>query len=304
MCETIIARNLKACRQRGVVLVAVLWVVGILVLLATGIAAQTRTAQRVTRNLIASEQAYHAAEGGVNFATLTLLGGTSGQRSAWWHPVEPLTIGKARVRMIISDERGKVDLNGAPQELIRGVMLSAGLGFDEADRLTDAILDWRDGDDLRRLHGAEDVDYRAQGYGYGAKDAPFDSVDELQRVFGMRPAVYDAVREAFTTYSQASEVNPLAASGLVLGAIPDMTPDLVAGYLEARDASRALGSPPPAFPVAASPHISNQTGPAYTVRAEAQIAGAARAIVDAVVVMESGGAGAEYRVAEWRSTPY
>jgi general secretion pathway protein K len=47
--------------------------------------------------------------------------------------------------------------------------------------LVDAILDWRDEDDLHLVNGAEDPDYKAAGLPYGAKDGPFDSLEELQQ---------------------------------------------------------------------------------------------------------------------------
>ncbi len=290
--------------QRGVVLVAVLWVLGIVMLLATGIAAQTRTEQRLTRNLIASEQASRAAQGGVYYAMLGLLSVNADQGGTWRHPVPDLTVGKAFVQTQIHDERGKVDLNEAPQELIRGVMQAGGADFDEADRLADAVLDWRDVDDLRRLHGAEDPDYRAAGFRYGAKNAPFDTVDELQRVLGMRTELYGAVRDAFTVYSRAAQVNPFAAAPLVLNAIPGMTPDAVAAFVAARDASVAEGTPAPQFPVAEGVYVTYETGPAYRVQARAEIAATARAAVDAVVVVGPEYNATGYRIAEWNSSPY
>ena len=34
------------------------------------------------------------------------------------------------------------------------------------------------------LNGAEDADYEAEGLPYGAKDGPFQSVEELRQVLG------------------------------------------------------------------------------------------------------------------------
>lgn len=292
-------------RETGVALIAVLWILAVLTVVVTGIASQTRTEQRLARNQVASEQAYHAAEGGVYFAIHQLSGARGeggGQKLARLDGA--LRVGNALVRTEIRDERGKVDLNAAPDELIRGVIQAAGVELDEASRLTDAILDWRDADSLRRLHGAEDADYRVAGRDYGAKDADFDSVDELQRVLDMPPELFDLLRGAFTTRTHAADINPLAASPLVLAAIPGMNETLVAAYLEAREASLAEGLPAPVFPVSGSPYVTVETGPAYQVNARAEIPDRAVARIAAVLVTGQRQGGADIAIASWSSSPY
>lgn len=299
-----IARIAYARRQYGIVLVAVLWIVAILVLLATGMATATRTEQRLTRNLIAAEQAYHAAEGGIYYAMQRLSSEDRGLRQSWSLPINNLRIGNALVTTEVNDERGKIDLNYAPEELIRGVILAIGIEYEEGERLADAILDWRDADNLRRLHGAEDNDYRLEGYPHGAKDAPFDNVEELQQVMSVRPEIYQSIRGAFTVHTQARDVNPLTASPLVLSAIPGMTHELVDGFVAAREVSRAEGLPPPAFPVVSSPHVTYANGPAYAISARASIADRANSSIYAVVFVEPRAGQEAYRIASWNLSPY
>ncbi len=78
------------------------------------------------------------------------------------------SFGDGRVRLSIQDEDGKIDLNAAPDELLQGLFLSAGLDQDAAATLVDAIADFRDADDLHRLQGAEDQDYADAGLPWGA----------------------------------------------------------------------------------------------------------------------------------------
>ena len=288
--------------EAGVALIAVLWILAILTIVVTGIAAQTRTEQRLARNLLASEQAYHAAEGGIYYAIHQLSGdqGGSGQKLV----LSTLRVGGALVTTEVTDERGKIDLNTAPDELIRGLIQAAGVELDEASRLTDAILDWRDGDSLRRLHGAEDADYRLAGLNYEAKDAEFDSVDELQRVLDMQPEVFELVRGGFTIQTHAPDINPMVAAPLVLAAIPGMTEELVSEYIEAREASRTEGLPAPAFPLGGSPYITFENGPAYRVDARAEIPSRAVARIGAVVVADRRRGPADFSIIAWSSSPY
>ena len=288
--------------ETGVALIAVLWILAILTIVVTGIAAQTRTEQRLARNLLASEQAYHAAEGGIYYTIHQLSGdqGGSGQKLV----LSTLRVGGALVTTEVTDERGKIDLNTAPDELIRGLIQAAGVELDEASRLTDAILDWRDGDSLRRLHGAEDADYRLAGLNYEAKDAEFDSVDELQRVLDMQPEVFELVRSGFTIQTHAPDINPMVAAPLVLAAIPGMTEELVSEYIEAREASLAEGLPAPAFPLGGSPYITFENGPAYRVDARAEIPSRAVARIGAVVVADRRRGPADFSIIAWSSSPY
>jgi general secretion pathway protein K len=66
-----------------------------------------------------------------------------------------------------------------------------GLGHEKAQSLADAIVDFRDPDNLIRLQGAEKSQYQAAGLAWGPKNGPFEDVEEVQQVFGMTHAIYD-----------------------------------------------------------------------------------------------------------------
>ena len=59
------------------------------------------------------------------------------------------------------------------------------------------------GDKLTRLrpNGAEEAAYRAAGLPWGPKNAPFETVEELQQVLGMTADIYKRVAPSLTTYS-------------------------------------------------------------------------------------------------------
>jgi general secretion pathway protein K len=64
---------------------------------------------------------------------------------------------------------------------------SVGFDPDQAESLADAIADFRDADNLKHLRGAEEPEYRAAGLAWGPKNAPFQTVEELQQVLGAQP---------------------------------------------------------------------------------------------------------------------
>ena len=88
----------------------------------------------------------------------------------------------------------------------------------------DAILDFRDPDDLRHVNGAEDPDYAAADLDHDAKDAPFEIVDELQQVYGMTREIYEQVASALTVHSRRPAPDLKIAPPLVLQALSG-TPD-------------------------------------------------------------------------------
>jgi len=72
----------------------------------------------------------------------------------------------AEIRLVMRDETAKIDLNAANDALLKGLLLSVGVDEERANQILDAILDWRDADDLVRPQGAERDRYEALGMPY------------------------------------------------------------------------------------------------------------------------------------------
>jgi general secretion pathway protein K len=181
------------------------------------------------------------------------------------------TVQDAVLRVTLNDESGKIDLNTASDALLMGLFVSTGLGHEASTHLLDAVLDWRDADKLKRLVGAEEDDYRAAGKSYVPSDAPFETVDELQRVLGMNSELYRKLSPVLTVYSRQSGVNTAVASARVLLAIPGVNPVMVEQYLAQRQNFLITGQKAPGFP-GAGVFASASTGlPTYMARSEARL---------------------------------
>src|SRR3546814_15991505 len=89
-----------------------------------------------------------------------------------------------------------------------------------------ARSDWCEEEDLTEPPGvAEDPEYASAGLAWGAKDAKFDTVAEVEQVLGMTPAIYARVAPLPTVYSGQARPDPDFASGEVLQALgEDTTP--------------------------------------------------------------------------------
>ena len=256
--------------QRGVALVLVLWVISLLAVIAGNFAYSMRGEAQIARNLVSSAQARALAEAGVHRAWYELTRPpTDAQR---WLPDgagREMNVPGATVKVTIQDESGKIDLNTASDDLLKGLFRSVGLAEDASVALVDAIVDWRDPDKLRRPHGAEEAEYRAAGKNYVPTNAPFETVDEIQRVLGMTPELYRAVKAALTVHSKLTGVNAAAAPREALLAIPGVSSAMVDQYLALRLAALGTGAKAPPF-AAGSAYVAGASGAAtYSIRSVA-----------------------------------
>ncbi|MHC4408607.1 MAG: type II secretion system minor pseudopilin, partial [Planctomycetota bacterium] len=125
---------------------------------------------------------------------------------------------------------GFVDLNAAKPELLDATLKACDVDETARRDLVDAILDWRDSDDLAHLHGVEDDDYIAAGVAWTSRDAPFESVDELKYLPGMSQALYDRLAPYVTVFSGRGGLNleyapPALVAALTGEEVPMAEPD-------------------------------------------------------------------------------
>ncbi|WP_312913941.1 type II secretion system protein GspK [Stenotrophomonas sp.] len=278
--------------SRGAALVLVLWLVA---LLTTTIAAFALTARvehlqgRTMGDMAAGQELAHA---GVDYA-LSRMRGTPGQ-PAWHADGRPYRwqFADHRITLRIIDETGKVDLNQASPVLLQGLLRAVGAEQARAQQLAGAIMDWRDNDDLKQPGGgAESSDYAAAGYPYGAKNARFDSIGELQRVLGMDAALYAQLAPHITVFG-AAQPNPRFAQGPVLTAM-GLDAAVLLAQREREDAAAAIGD------TAGGAMTASGSG-TYSVDSRVMLVGERQAVTRAVVRLNpEGSAGAPYTVLRW-----
>ena len=216
--------------QSGVAIIAVLWVLVLLSVLVASFTFTTRTEVSVARNLIDNAQAEALADAGIYRAIFGLHHMPYSDRLRADGSVYAFRFGDGEVRFTIRDEGGKIDLNTAPPHLLQRLFVAAGVDPGRIDALTDAIVDFRDPDDLRRFYGAEDPEYELADLAYGAKDGPFDTVDELHQVLGMDPALVTEILPALTVYSGLISPHEQTAPPLVRAALAgDVLPEEAPG---------------------------------------------------------------------------
>ena len=293
-------------RSRGIALIVVIWFLVLLSIMATGTVRENRAETQIARATLDRIKAKALAEGGIHRAILALNAKdqslrwlADGRTYDWRH-------GEGIVAISVVGEAGKIDLNFAPTPLLRGLFESVGLGADEATALADAVADYRDENDLKRLNGAEDGDYARAGYEQGAKDAPFALIDELRWVFGMTPDLFTRVQSLVTVNARQPSINAATAPPAVLRAVPDIDGDALDSFLEERSAAGVeddiVALTPPFLETSQDYLFIDFTDTVFTIRAEARVGEKARFIREAVVLIDAGNRRG-YEILDWRQPP-
>ena len=244
--------RLASSDQRGIALILVLWLTILLTVIGGSFAYGMRNEALAARNTLSLAQARALADGAI-FRTIFELMRPRTMTDVWSADgiVHEWDENGSRVAVNALDESGKIDLNTAPDALLKGLLQTAGeQDAETAAKWVDVIGDWKDADDLRRPNGAEAPEYQSAGLSYKPANAPFEAVAELQRVLGMTPALYGRIADSLTVYSRMTGINPAFASRTVLLAVPGATPEIVDTYIVQRRDALAAKQPPPAFPIA------------------------------------------------------
>lgn len=274
-------------RARGAALVLVMWLIALLTALVGAYSMTARIEHMQGRVLSRGLVAEQAARAGLEYAMARVADPVveaqwvpDGRPYAW-------TFGAAVVEVRIVDESGKIDLNAAAEPLLSSLFRVVGADAETAGAVATAIIDWRDSDSLSQASGgAEDPQYAAAERPYGAKDAPFETIGEVEQVLGMTPALYAAVAEHLTVFSGQADPDQRYASAQVLQA-SGVDPTAI---LAQRQGGAAM----------ADPSLVGGGSGTYSVDSRARLDDGRRAILRAVVrAGTSGVPGSAYAPLRW-----
>ena len=289
-------------RQKGLALVGVLWAVTLLAIMAGSF---SLTLQRDAGLLTTTQDRARAvalADAGVHYAMLMLVHTDPLKKWRDDGRVYGVELPGGRVKLRVFDEGGKIDINAAQRTTLIALFTPLVGGPDGAEVLADAIMDWRDGDDMPSLHGAEAKEYQAAGKGYVPQNRNFQVLEELQMVLGMTPALYSRLEPMLTIYSGQDGINPVVASREALLAIPGIDPMMVEQYLIARrTAPPNAPLPPLAMPPTSGIRQSSAKDMAYTVWAEASLSERQGAGLRVVMRRVPSRNGSPFTIAGWKA---
>ena len=233
------APNLGQKSTDGFILVAVLWILGGLAVLA-GIYAlyvvNAATSLDVNNDRIQTNASVSAA--------LELTSYYLGAVKPEERPTSgtfSFRVGGSNVAVNFLSEAARIDLNMAPQPLLAGLFGVLGAQADAANNYAERVIGWRTPATSTNLDAAQSDDrettaYRNAGLTYNPRLAPFAHAQELWLVLGLPPALIERARSFVTVFSGMATVNVMDAAPEVIAALPGMTPDRLDAVLKQRNA--------------------------------------------------------------------
>ena len=239
---------MKGASNRGIALLLVLWALVLLGTLALGFSLSMRTEAMAARNGIDETRAYFQARTGVNRAVMLLASLPADNVLTASITGED---GDASYTVRIESESGKVNVNLVDDENLLGILMKSGLPEEEAEGVRDAILDWRDEDDVPRPRGAERAEYEGMTEPITPRNGKLRGIGELMYVKGVTKEFFEGfLSKVFTVHGNSAQLNFPRAPEIVLRSLPGVSPEaadrIVAGRkggtpISAADLSAMVG---------------------------------------------------------------
>jgi general secretion pathway protein K len=227
-------------RRRGFALVAALWFVALLSGVALDVSLAGQELRVSTINAQDESLARASAEAGVEHARAVLHAAVSRaitRSGSLTHNADPwrdlarfmadtIDMDEQRYAVQLRDVGATLNVNTASEEELRRLFVALRIDAGQADRLAQAIADWRDVDDLHRARGAEVDAYLKASAPVLPANALFRDERELRWILGMSTEVYGRIVPVLTTVG-SGRVNLRTAGRPVLLSLPGMTEEAV-----------------------------------------------------------------------------
>ena len=189
-------------RNHGLALIAVLWAVSLLTVLATATLAIARSNTRMSMRSAQMITASTTLDSAIRLTAWRIQTGLDAGPQMTFSVTRVLPLFGQRVSVRVEREAGRMDLNAAEPVLLAALFIAAGNDARDARLWATHIADWRGADrdasaDPTKLHEYSRAHLPAPRHG------PFESVGELREVLGLT-AVSDAALDALTVYSTRS----------------------------------------------------------------------------------------------------
>jgi len=242
--------------RRGFALIAALWLLVAFAAVGTAISVHARARRLGAANSLDEDRGRAAAEAGLEHARsrlARLLGGNAPSsqqmpvvagdqwREAGLVLVDTTKLGDERYHVVIRDAGASLNLNLATEEELERFFIALPIDAGRATEIAESVMDWRDSDNLHRLHGAEVDEYLRMGSAVLPANERFSRLEELRYVKGMTPEIFARTRPLFTLVG-TGQINVNAAPHAVLLALPGMSEEAVAVLLQTRGSSQPIHS--------------------------------------------------------------
>jgi general secretion pathway protein K len=319
---------------RGVILIALLWIITILSVIALSFSRETFVEVATARNARDLVDSYYIARAGIAMTTYQLyqkiyMTQQTGLPSLEAQP-DAIDMGKVtgqfgdgEYEVDIQDESGKISLITLQEAQLRNLVQGIGITEPDASIIVDSILDWRTPGPIARPNGAKDDYYQSlsPSYSIWPDGGRMKAVEELLLIRGVTPEYYYGKREKLpdgqivdryglskylTVYSSGQRINVNSAPLPVLLSIPGMPPGAAQAIYERRQLKpfaswdeinrEIVPNPGPAI----LGYISWTRTAIFTLNASAhRLNSKARRVIRAVVRINNPGSQEKYTTLYW-----
>lgn len=257
-------------RDEGLALVAVLWTVAALMILAAGIVYAVRGEVRAVTSFRELAVAGALGDAGVVLAAHELAGTPRPEGKLRSYEV---TFEQTTVRVRVVPLSGLIDLNAATEPLLTDLIaVAGGVERGAAATLSQRIIDWRDADGAAHPDGAEDAAYASAGSPFRTRGGPFESPEDLLQVLGIDFDLFSRLRPLVTVHARgAGSVDPEAAPLPVLRVLASGNDQIALDYASARETSGSLADTT-RFPAR---YLARAQSSRYLIEASVQLANGA-----------------------------
>lgn len=198
----------------GYALVLVIWIFGIIGILVSTAAWNARLKAQAARNIVESIKAEALADGIVSLAKLAVISSLGDKQEGRWTALAEIVRtgfvicqapgGTAAISL--ENEAEKVDLNAASAETLASLLRRVGVGDVEAGRISLAIKKYSQLPYSTEQAERGDVSER-DGDSTPPKQAPFETIFELDQVEGMKRDLFETLLPYVTVYSGRSDID-------------------------------------------------------------------------------------------------
>jgi general secretion pathway protein K len=239
--------------KKGIALITTLLVVALIVAVVVQFNRTAVADVEITKNFSDEKKALYLAISAVNmvkdFLRLEGLYGKGDSLLDEWAKSERYfasagnLLEEGKLEGLILDESGKINVNsligqdgqfdevqkGFWERLLKQPIFA--LTDDQVNTILYGVKDWLDLDEeITGVYGAESLAYRSRGY--GCKNGPLDSIEELLLVNGITPDIFygdgrrQGLRNYFTVYGGGAININTAPIPVLMALSPEMTEDI------------------------------------------------------------------------------
>jgi len=176
-------------KNKGLVIIAVLWMVVVLMVMSAILGRKSRLDTKVCMARLEAVRCKWACRAGIEKAMAVMNEDETENDNLldiWSDNPEDFNdvmLDQCVFTVRVIDEASKLNINTATKEQLMGLP-------DMVEDIADAIIDWRDSDDVPSGAGAESGYYESLPYGYMARNGPFRTLRELLLVKGVTDELF------------------------------------------------------------------------------------------------------------------